>query len=70
MRFDLSDILYAETVLKHSMRLIPQGAAAWSASPNNRLRSIVEEKVTGWNEKQGKDVSKGTHAAECCRLMS
>ena len=49
--FDLSDELYAETVLKHSTRLVPRGAAAWSASPRNWLRSIIEEKERGWKEK-------------------
>jgi hypothetical protein len=44
LRFDLSDELYAETVLKHSTRLVPRGAAAWSASSRNRLRNIMEEK--------------------------
>jgi hypothetical protein len=45
------DELYAETVLKHSTRLVPRGAAAWSASLCNWLRSIIEEKERGWKEK-------------------
>jgi hypothetical protein len=41
-------------------RLIPRGAAAWSASLRNWLRSVIKEKERGWREKQV-NISKGAH---------
>jgi hypothetical protein len=60
LRFDRGagvwyDELYAEAVLQHSPRLVPRGAIAWSASPRNWLRSIVEEKERDWKEKYSVD---------------
>jgi hypothetical protein len=43
-------------------RLAPRGAAAWSASPRNWLRSIIEEKERGRKEMLA-DVGIGAHVA-------